>query len=604
MRINPTYAELGNIFDRKSVFFVPKYQRGYAWDDDAVGDFLTDLEACYHRRKKNEPREHFFGGVLSIRGDIPGVANGTRYELVDGQQRITTLCLLAHALSLVFDSLKKSDKGMSNELKKRVKLQSDKIKESFVAHPQVVNRQTESVSVVTLSQKDKSFFESLVQGRKLHPKIDSHHKLLKAFENIKNKIQVFLQGKLSTEEILEVLETLQEVLFIDFSVLHMVADNKTDAYRLFQVINDRGVLLSDGDLLRVKTLEMLEDYPSQQLEVESIWDEILSDKPSKTLEFLNWIYESYAYRRAKTGSLSDEFIKHFFEDTLDGCDSEESADACLATLQKIQADILKCRKLVAGEWPFPHARPILAWHRSRLKTLCVDLGHTLCIPVLLAVSDLDHKKFSQIVLMIERSFFRYKVICNQHVTPLKSLYQNECSSIRAAGSSYNVSVMRAHLNTLLDERSPITAFEHGVRAITYQAKTGGNKDLKYLLLALESYSQWVDSGASGFPKAMEANIIIDFNDSSIEHIYPRNADAPDKLTGLEPLKNMIGNLTILDPDINSSAGNEPFLAKKEVFKQSVFKLNQHIASLKKWEKEEHDKRLEDLIGSARQIFRA
>lgn len=604
MRINPTYAELGNIFDRKSVFYVPKYQRGYAWDEDAVGDFLTDLEACYQRRKKSEPREHFFGGVLSIRGDIPGVANGTRYELVDGQQRITTLCLFAHALSLVFDSLRKSDKGMSSELKRRVKLQSDKIKESFVAHQQVVNRQTESVSVVTLSQKDKEFFQALVQGRKLNPKIDSHQKLLKAFDNIKGKIQELSHGKVSTEEVLEVLETLQEVLFVDFSVLHMVADNKADAYRLFQVINDRGVLLSDGDLLRVKTLEMLEGYPNQQLEAESIWDEILSDKPSKTLELLHWVYESYSYRRAKTGSLSDEFVKHFFEVTLDGCDSEDSADACLAVLQQIQADISRCRKLVVGEWPFPHARPILAWHRSRLKTLCVDLGHTLCIPILLAASDLNHRKFSEIVLMLERSFFRYKVICNQHVTPLKSLYQNECSIVRAAGSSYDVSSIRAKLNSLLDERSPISAFENGITAITYQAKTGGNKDLKYLLLALESYSQWVNAGAKGFPKALEANIVIDFNDSSIEHIYPRNAIAADKNAELEPLKNMIGNLTILDPDINSAAGNDSFATKKDIFKQSVFKLNQQISSLKKWEKKEHDKRLADLIDSAKQIFRA
>ncbi|MEO1401257.1 MAG: DUF262 domain-containing protein, partial [Cyanobacteria bacterium J06635_1] len=44
MQLNPVYAAVGTIFKNDPMFFIPKYQRAYAWDSDAVNDFIKDLK--------------------------------------------------------------------------------------------------------------------------------------------------------------------------------------------------------------------------------------------------------------------------------------------------------------------------------------------------------------------------------------------------------------------------------------------------------------------------------------------------------------------------------------------------------------------------------
>jgi hypothetical protein len=56
-------------------------------------------------------------------------------------------------------------------------------------------------------------------------------------------------------------EIVHKILDNDFTVLQMASDKKEEAFRLFQVINDRGTNLTDGGLLRAKTLDILENLP-------------------------------------------------------------------------------------------------------------------------------------------------------------------------------------------------------------------------------------------------------------------------------------------------------------------------------------------------------
>ncbi|MEG3954685.1 hypothetical protein [Microcoleus sp. herbarium2] len=65
-----------------------------------------------------------------------------------------------------------------------------------------------------------------------------------------------------------------------------------------------------------------------------------------------------------------------------------------------------------GEWLYAEQQPITGWERSRLNLLLKELDHTLSIPLLLAESQLKPRKFSQTVQILEKAFFRYKIICN------------------------------------------------------------------------------------------------------------------------------------------------------------------------------------------------
>ncbi|TRU83596.1 MAG: DUF262 domain-containing protein [Microcystis novacekii Mn_MB_F_20050700_S1] len=59
MKIEPTYTSVGTNFKCKSTFFIPKYQRAYAWESESVSDFIKDLLNCFKERKQNSPMSHF-----------------------------------------------------------------------------------------------------------------------------------------------------------------------------------------------------------------------------------------------------------------------------------------------------------------------------------------------------------------------------------------------------------------------------------------------------------------------------------------------------------------------------------------------------------------
>ena len=168
---------------------------------------------------------------------------------------------------------------------------------------------------------------------------------------------------------MEDLEVILNVIDDDFTVLHMVTKAKEDAFRLFQVINDRGTSLTEGDLLRAKTLEILEGFSSEQNSVEDLWDKILSDHPNKTANYLHWIYESNKGKRAAQNALLDNFIDAFFPQNKNSRLTPTDADKIYQELGDIDKDIIKCRKLENGEWLYQAQQPITGWEISRLNLL-------------------------------------------------------------------------------------------------------------------------------------------------------------------------------------------------------------------------------------------
>ena len=67
MAIKPIQLPIEFLFEQNHTFEVPKYQRGYAWDDEAIGDFVEDLDRCVKARLAGDHRNHFFGGIVTVR---------------------------------------------------------------------------------------------------------------------------------------------------------------------------------------------------------------------------------------------------------------------------------------------------------------------------------------------------------------------------------------------------------------------------------------------------------------------------------------------------------------------------------------------------------
>ena len=258
--------------------------------------------------------------------------------------------------------------------------------------------------------------------------------------------------------------------------------------------------------------------------------------------------------------------------------------------------------MIEGQWLYPEQQPVTSWDRSRLSLLLKELGHTLSIPLLLAASRLDHRLFSDIVQIVERTFFRYKIICNQHVTPLKKIYYEESLAIRTNPNSYNVSTLKQKLQILIGAKASDYRFEIDLKTLEYKNFGGSNKPLKYFLMTVEYYYQWYKDSAVGTPVCTDKTRVYDFAGTSIEHIYPQNADNTNLDTNIEPLKNTLGNLTILDPAQNTIGANEPFVGKKALYQASSVLLTREIAATTAWTEKEINDHKKLLIDIALKVF--
>lgn len=607
MDLDPAYTPVGNLFGSKPMFFIPKYQRAYAWEAESVKDFVKDLRTCFLKRKAKSPISHFFGGVLSVEYRVQGVARQHEYEIIDGQQRITTFTILMACLIKAYKGLLGESQGLGDTANESIlKGRIEELTSRFIEFNQEVQREIRTVEVLRLSKPDHSFYQDLIRDRSPSPSRDSHQRISEAYEIVSQAIQKMIdKSNLVTK--MDDFELIQNVIDSDFTVLHMVTKAREDAFRLFQVINDRGTSLTEGDLLRAKTLEILEGFDSEQNSVENLWNEILSDPPSKTAAYLNWIYESNYGKGASKNALFDDFIDNFFPQHRQEKLTNQDAQQVYIKVRDVYEDILKCRKLVDGQWLYPVQQPITGWDRSRLTLLVKELEHTLPIPLLLAASKLDHRKFSEIIQVLEKAFFRYKLICNQHATPLQKIYREEAVSIRENLASYNIADLKRKLQTLIAARASDSVFRGNLELLQYKESGGGsNKPLKHFLLTVEYYYSWYQQGAEGEPKCLDKTRIYEFTNASIEHIYPQKA-APNKEVyncDLEPLKHSLGNLTVLDPTQNSTGADDGFLTKKPIYQASSVSLTrEEVGSKAAWTEEEIQKFKDLLIGIGMVVFR-
>ena len=605
MDLNPTYTSVGSLFENKPIFFIPKYQRAYAWETESIKDFIKDLKTCFLKRKAQDAISHFWGGILSVEYPVLGVVKQHQYEIIDEQQRAATFTILMACIVKMYKELLHEATSSGDTTNKLVlKNKIEDFSNRFIEFNQEVQRHTTTVEVLKLSKPDHNFYRDLIREKNPSPSRDSHKKLLDAYTSISQAIQEMIDTSNLVSK-MDDLEVIQHVIDQDFTVLHMVTKDKKDAFRLFQVINDRGTSLTEGDLLRAKTLEILEGFSSEQNSVEDLWDKILSDHPNKTANYLHWIYESNKGKRAPQNALFDNFIDAFFPQHTSNL-TETDAAQIYQTLRNIDKDIIKCRKLEDGEWLYEDQQSITGWERSRLNLLLKELDNTLSIPLLLAASQLKPGKFSQIVQILEKAFFRYKIICNQHATPLQTIYREEAILIRKDPANYQLTNLEQKLRNLINKRASDHAFKSNLDLLEYKESGGGsNKPLKYFFLTAEYYYEWFKQGAVGAPNCCDKTRVYDFASTSIEHIYPQNATSGSSVfdSTLEPFKHSLGNLTILDPALNGMGDNDDFLTKKPIYKRSsVFLTKDEIGEKADWTLNEINSHKRLLIDIGMKIF--
>lgn len=597
MEVKPQYSPVGEFFKYQPVYRVPAYQRAYSWEQMEIEDFVRDLHVCYDKRKfSNDPIVHFFGQIVCIEGELPGPDNLKYYELVDGQQRIATFVLLVTAVINIYQNIITNEIGTNISFNNEKSILEGRIKgltQRYLVFQKEIEESFQDIKVLELSNRDRTFFQSFLNNASTVAERESHKLIKSAYELIHTKVKDLTQtGNL--KDWIGNLKTIEQILETDFCILNMITNDRKAAFKLFQVLNNRGKNLTEGDLLRAECLRMLEPHNNEQIIVEIAWDNILTDSPAKTEEFLRAIYGSYTGVKPGSNSLFNEFLTKFLPEY-----GHEHIDATIAKrikdqVKAIESDVITARKLSNGQWPFEPRLPVEHWDRNRLYLLTHALGHRECLPFLLSARLLDQSVFSDVVQMLERFVFRYLIIGNQYIGDLITIYHQEAILIRSNPAAYTIAGIKAKLQPLIN-RVDQAMFRRLLDDFKYTRLGKSNKPLKYFLLSYEYFYRWHLDGATGTPQCIDKERVYDFTDSTIEHVYPHNGVGTIVDQTLEPLKNSLGNLTILGNQDNRAGDNDDFAEKRPIFEQSSLMINREdIAKKIVWDKNTIETRTEEM----------
>jgi hypothetical protein len=598
--IRPYHITFAKLFNG-GTHQAPRYQRNYAWGAEEIAAFLKDLELCRHARMAGQPRHHFFGGVVTAVAPVQG-SDRPNLEVIDGQQRLATVLLLVNQLGRAMTTLAAHlapvDANRTAFLTKTAQL----LKDRYELFEDTIEFNIVPVPRLELSLPDRGYFSGLLAGAPAAAERKSHELLGAAFTSLGAYLDGLLAQAPDDETRVATLEALRLVFEKDWTIIHMKAENRRDAYMLFQTLNDRGRGLTEGELLRASTLEALEPLATagEMAAVEANWNAILNGKDIDLGRALGSAYASHIGESPGEASLLTDLQTALFPGLEADPFTRADADALVATVRTLEQDIATLTTIMRGDWPLPAHATVCGWDRDRLRLLIVHLQQYNCLPLLITAPLLTPAKFSQIVQILEKFCFRYAVMVEAPKMEAVAVFNRHAVAVRRDPSQYRPKTLEHDLAEVLALHAPDEVFRDRLGSLRYP-RAESRKPLKYFLMTLEHYARWFDGGAQGRPVCRDKTRILDFENTTIEHIYPEHAEPVD--VGLEPLVDMLGNLTILSPDENIAAGDKSFDRKRPYFRGSHCILNQQIGQSPTWTVQVVEQRQVRLIDMALAVFR-
>jgi hypothetical protein len=596
--VKPTSLPVSELLSSRSPAVVPRYQRAYAWEDDQVSDLIEDVKLLLPTPTRT--RGHFYGGMVAIRVDDPAEASGTKYEVVDGQQRLATFCLLLAEIARRADEFAKMAKEAGDDLgHSQMAVLAEGIRETFLYYERFdpYEGRKSRRERLALSKVDNDVFRQLLKGEQVTPTRESHKRLQDAAAQLHTELVWKETSGGDPEKARKLLIRLRDAVVNDSFVIHVLGDTRSTGYRIFTVLNDRGARLTVADLLRSRTLELLDMDETLVEQAAVMWDDILTVGGDEIDKFLAAYYTSIAGKRPRPDSLFDEFVELRFPSKL------QSADI-MTELHRMATELAAYLAIRSGTWPYAEKDRLASvsnWQRDRLRSLVRTLRHEASDPLLLAArARCDEAKFAELVEVLETFVFRYKNVCNAHIGPAQSAYYAQCKDLRdpkkVPGFSQLAKTLRGHMASRANDKTFSAAISTQLR---YDGGGAAKANIRHLLTTIEDHRPWLRQGAQGSPKASML-AVTDMEQVTIEHIYPQSASPVD--LALAPNVNRLGNLSYWGPDDNGAAGNALFPAKKAAYAASSVTLNQDLAKLPKWDLAALDARETELISEACKVW--
>lgn len=260
---------------KKQKFVIPEYQRPYAWREEEVQTLFDDLVE-YTQERIDSP--YFLGTIVSY-------TNGDKeQEIIDGQQRITTLCLLLRAL---YTKIEKMD--------------HTKERSNFIGQIEPALWETDELSGE--ADKSKTLLESRVFESEYNNILNHILSTGIADEGAKDN---YTRNYLLLQNLIDDYAKDQPLTFYHMInnilnkaiVLPIKADSQDTALTIFSTLNDRGLPLSDADIFKAKIYNNIKDTKARNTFIQK-WQEVSAGAEYAEESIQKLLYYYMFYLRAK-----------------------------------------------------------------------------------------------------------------------------------------------------------------------------------------------------------------------------------------------------------------------------------------------------------------
>lgn len=553
--INVNKYPVSQVFDPESkvIFEIPKYQREYTWG-------FRQWEALFDDLIEND-NGYFLGSIICINAATDSI-NAPKFEVVDGQQRLTTLSLFLAALYTTLNDYKEllDEDQQSDILQLKRKIVLKKTQSDIRVVPQVQGSNRDDylgllADIGVISKYPMPSFAGL-------------RRIVKAYNYFLKRINGVLEE--CDDKVIGMFKILDKV---NSAILVMIeVSNHADAYTLFESLNNRGTPLTSVDLIKNLLLARLDVSGNDNLDYYfTRWTEILSNLGEEYSEQERFFRQNYnAFRK----SLNAPFIK----------DDRQYPLGTIAT-RSTMLDIYE--KLITkdpvgtldelSENAFIYAGIILnktdsltPAQRDSLQDLqCVQGAPSYLLLMYLIKNskslEISETDIVRICKLLVNFFVRRNLTDTPPTRDLDRMFMSYIEEIEQ--NEYTGTAIYDNLRSILIRSSASDeAFEEKLRGPVYDDNSGATR---FILCMMAKRSMTVESEKDLWRKTNSNQYVW-----SIEHIFPQGANIPDEWVDMiaggdrEKAKeyqslyvHTFGNLTITG--YNSTLSNKAFAEKKE-----------------------------------------
>ncbi len=559
MAISGSQKLLSDFLSQRKQYIVPRYQRGYVWEEKQWKDLFDDLKLNYVR---GATEGHFIGSIVIY--DKQEV-DFNKSSVIDGQQRITTFLLLILVIMRKADLL--GNRALFDGMKLYVKAQTP----SGIKYDKFYNEHNPYFKEILDACSEWHEDKSVITDNKdiVKKKYSFEEKFIKNcfFALFGLLDEAYEQGLDLSAFANKVMSTI---------VIETISTDIKESYTVFEILNARGRPLESFELIKnyiMKNYEAISS-PDEALVKWNILIELLTQNNVVLKDFFDH-YVSYKYKKNFDGKKKEKFTTY---DYVKKNNIDNKADILLNDLIEVSKYYVifnnptKNMDMSQKEYSYKILNSLLFFKgrgRKQFRPLFLSLFSRYY-----TVDETDeerketnYKKLAALMEFLENFYFTYGVVLRGPTRQFEKIVHDLAFRISSSDdASFEIEVEQI-FKTLVALMPNYATFEkafcnlgYSTKNIRYGDEEGNKEDVKYILSKYEQYLRRSSKNIEPF---------------SIEHIYKDNG---------KDANCQIGNLTCLEELVNNQLGSKQVKTKLPYYEISIFESAKEIVKIfdKEW----------------------